>query len=44
MQNFATRVAWCLAVSLFVLGAAVAGAQPPDPLVGTWKLNLAKSK
>src|SRR5687767_4839911 len=36
--------------ALFILGVGTAGAQapaaarPPDPVVGAWKLNLAKSK
>ena len=39
-----------LIVMLFGLGTGLAGAQapgaalPPDPVLGTWKLNLAKSK
>jgi hypothetical protein len=41
MQKFATRVAMCLGVFVFVLCAAVSSAQAPDPIVGTWKLNLA---
>ena len=34
----------CLGVPVFVLCAAVSSAQAPDPFVGTWELNLAKSK
>jgi hypothetical protein len=44
MQISATRVATCFGVFVFVLCAAVSSAQAPDPIVGTWKLNLAKSK
>jgi hypothetical protein len=44
MQRFMTCVAMCLGVSVFVFCAAVSSAQAPDPIVGTWKLNLAKSK
>jgi hypothetical protein len=43
MQYFVTHVAICLAVVTFVLCAAVASAQAPDPLLGTWKVNLTKS-
>jgi hypothetical protein len=34
----------CLGVIVFVLCAAASSAQAPDPILGTWKLNLAKSK
>ncbi|MFN2447149.1 MAG: hypothetical protein ABR606_16405 [Vicinamibacterales bacterium] len=44
MQNFVTRVAMCLGVFVFVLCPAISSAQPPDPIVGAWKLNLTKSK
>ena len=37
------RIAMSFAVFLFVLGAAVSSAQAPDPILGTWKLNLTKS-
>ena len=33
----------CVALVVFAVCPAAASAQPPDPLVGTWKLNLAKS-
>jgi hypothetical protein len=33
----------CLGVIVFVLCAAASSAQAPDPILGTWKLNLAKS-
>ena len=32
----------CLGVALFAFGT-VSSAQPSDPVVGTWKLNLARS-
>ena len=38
-----TRVNVALAV-LFTLGVVVVGAQSKDPFVGTWNLNVAKSK
>jgi hypothetical protein len=44
MQKCATRVARCLGVLVFVLCAPISSAQAPDPIVGTWKLNLTKSK
>jgi hypothetical protein len=44
MWKRADRVTMCLGVLGLVLCAAVSSAQPPDPLIGTWKLNLAKSK
>ena len=44
MQNFVTRVAMCLGAFVFALCPAISSAQPPDPIVGTWKLNLTKSK
>jgi hypothetical protein len=44
MKKFVTHVAMGLAVFAFVLCAAVANAQAPDPFLGTWKVNLAKSK
>ena len=37
------HVAMCLGVFVFALCASVSSAQPLDPIVGTWKLNLAKS-
>lgn len=37
------RVVMVLASGVFAL-AVLAGAQPKDPFVGTWKLNVAKSK
>ena len=43
MQELATRLAMCLGVFVFSIGAAVSSAQAPDPFLGTWKLNLAKS-
>jgi len=44
MQKTATRVVVCLGLSVSLLGAAASSAQPADPVAGTWKLNLAKSK
>ena len=44
MRKVGTPFAICLAVFVFVFCAAGASAQAPDPIVGTWKLNLAKSK
>ena len=44
MQKLVTRVAIGLGLMAFVLCPAISTAQPPDPIVGTWKLNLAKSK
>src|SRR5688500_12336023 len=44
MRRVVTRVAIGLAVMAFVLCAPVANAQAPDPFLGTWKVNLAKSK
>jgi hypothetical protein len=44
MQGFSTRVAICIGFFVFALYAAAPGAQAPDPIVGTWKLNLEKSK
>jgi hypothetical protein len=37
-------VVFVVAVTVFVLGARVASGQAPDPVVGAWKLNLARSK
>ena len=44
MRKPGNRIAMCLALFVFVLCAAVPRAQAPDPIVGTWKVNLAKSK
>ena len=44
MRKLVNHVAMCLGVFVFALCASVSSAQPPDPIVGTWKLNLAKSK
>ena len=44
MLKSVTPVAMCLGLFVFVLCPTVSSAQPPDPIVGTWKLNLAKSK
>jgi hypothetical protein len=44
MQRFVTRIAVCLGVFMFGLCAAVSSAQAPDPILGTWKLNLTKSR
>jgi hypothetical protein len=43
-RTSSTPVAICLGVAVFILGAAVSSAQAPDPFVGTWKVNLTKSK
>ena len=43
MPRLTDHVARFLSVFALALCATVASAQPPDPLVGTWKLNLAKS-
>ena len=44
MRKLVNHVAMCLGVFVFALCASVSSAQPPDPIVGTWKLSLAKSK
>ena len=44
MRRRVQFVATCVCVSAFALCASVASAQPPDPIVGTWTLNLAKSQ
>jgi hypothetical protein len=44
MRKGLTRVAMDLRAFVFILCAAVPSAQAPDPLVGTWTLNLTKSK
>ncbi len=44
MRKLVNHVAMCLGVFVFALCASVSSAQPPDPIVGTWKLNLGKSK
>ena len=44
MQKLVTCAAMCLCLLGFILCPAISTAQPPDPIVGTWKLNLAKSK
>ena len=44
MQKLVTSAAVCLCVVVFGLCPTISAAQPPDPIVGTWKLNLAKSK
>jgi hypothetical protein len=44
MRKLVHRVTMCLGVLGLVLCASVSSAQPPDPLIGTWALNLAKSK
>ena len=41
MQSNVSRVA--LATLMVILWANLASAQAPDPLIGTWKLNVAKS-
>ena len=43
MRKFVTPVAISVGGFVFVLCAAISSAQAPDPLVGTWKLNLTKS-
>ena len=43
MRRVGQQLASCVAVFVATLAASVASAQPPDPMVGTWKLNLAKS-
>jgi hypothetical protein len=44
MQKLVSRLAMCLCVWGVVLSPVVPSAQPADPIVGTWTLNLAKSK
>jgi hypothetical protein len=44
MQKVTDHVAVCLGALVLVLCASVSSAQPPNPLVGTWTLNVAKSK
>jgi hypothetical protein len=46
MQRLKTRSAvWSVVIGAMVLAYGVVGiAQTPDPAVGTWKLNVAKSK
>jgi hypothetical protein len=44
MRKLVNHVTMCLGVLVFALCASVANAQPPDPILGTWTLNLAKSK
>jgi hypothetical protein len=43
MPKFANRVATCFGVVVLTVSGALSSAQPADPTVGTWKLNLAKS-
>ena len=43
MSQLNNPAAVCLAVFVFAQCASVSSAQPPEPIVGTWKLNLAKS-
>jgi hypothetical protein len=43
MRTLGTNIAIGLGVLLFALCTSVSSAQPPDPIVGTWKLNLARS-
>ena len=43
MQSFVTRAAIYFSLFLFGLCASGSSAQAPDPFVGTWKVNLAKS-
>jgi hypothetical protein len=43
MRKRVDHVAMCLGVIVFALCTSVSSAQPPDPIVGTWKLNLEKS-
>jgi hypothetical protein len=44
MQRLLSPVSVVVAVVLVGLAAVSSSAQTPDPLVGSWKLNLAKSK
>jgi hypothetical protein len=50
MLRIVSQVAFSLVVSMAILGAGVARAQPPtttlapDPMIGAWTLNLEKSK
>jgi hypothetical protein len=44
MRKRVRYVAICVCLWVCALCASVSSAQPPDPIVGTWKLNLAKSK
>jgi hypothetical protein len=44
MQTRARRIVVLLATAAFVTVASTAAAQTPAGLMGTWKLNLAKSK
>ena len=43
MQKLVTP-AMCLSVFVFILCAALSSTQAPDPIVGTWTLNLTKTK
>ena len=43
MQKLVTSAAVCLCVVVFGLCPTISAAQPPDPIVGTWKLNLAST-
>jgi hypothetical protein len=43
-RNSFARLAIDLCVIALVVCASVSSAQPADPVVGTWKLNLTKSK
>ena len=44
MPKLIKCLAIVLAMCTLTLSASIASAQPPDPIVGTWKLNLEKSK
>ena len=44
MPRFVSRVSMFVGVGLIAGLAALVGAQPADPVVGTWKLNLSNSK
>lgn len=43
MRKPVSRAAMSLSLFVFILCAAILRAQPTDPFVGTWKLNLTKS-
>ena len=44
MAGARITVVFAAALTLCVLGVRLASAQAPDPVIGAWKLNLAKSK
>jgi hypothetical protein len=44
MRNIVKRFVICFAAFAVIFCTSIASAQPPDPIVGTWKLNLERSK